>query len=282
MLSVSEENSAPNGQFLNLDNIILPLVCSTVVIACLVNEFLLSSNSPTLYDDVSNWSFVFIKDIIFTYALFLCSIMVTIFSVLVLSSLQATLLAELREQPQRYFLWNYIFLEICLKAIDRLSYYHHHKRQIFFYLVWCTMFAPSICLFDQRIVTLAFKETFLIICALTAVAFFWNLRIQKYLMHKLVSVFIGSYILLTVVTIIVIVFGFPRNIFGLSLVIFAVYGGFLMHIFLFIISTHVFVELTKRGVEDMTHSAIDLFVCTMHIFGRIMIVNSYTFVALKS
>lgn len=282
MLSVSEENIALNGLYFNLDNIILPLVCSTVVIACLVNEFLTSSNSPTLYDDVSNWPFEFIKNIIFTYALFLCSIMITVSSVMVFFSHQATLIAELREQPQRYFLWNYIFLEIGLKAIDRLSYYNHHKRQIFFYFVWCAMFAPSICLFDQRIVTLAFQETFLIMCALTAVAFFWNLSIQKYLMRKLVSVFIGSYILLTVITIIVIVFGFPRNIFGLSLVIFAVYGGFVMHIFLFVISTHVFVELTRRGMEDMTHSAIDLFVCTMHIFGRIMIVNSYTFVALKS
>lgn len=282
MSSVTEENlSTTTGQLINLENCILPLVCLTVIIACSVNKFLSSSNSSTLYDNVKNLPFVFIKQIIYTYVFFLCAILVTFCSVMVLSSHQAGLIAEMRERPHHYFLWNYILLEIALKSIDKLGHFHHPYIHTFFFFVWCAMFAPSICVFDQITVLLAFQETFLIVCALTAVAFLWNLQIQKLLMLKLVNVFLATYILLTVVSVAVIVVGFPRNMFGLSLVIFVVHGGFLIHMFLFITCTHVFVELTRRGTEDVTRGAVDLFVCTMHLFGRIMIVNSYKFVALK-
>lgn len=261
-----------------LENIVLPIVCLVVIIACFIFKFNLCSNVPTLYDDIITWPCEFFRKIMISFILFVFSITVTAYSVIIFSKFQADTIAQMKEEnPRHYILWNYIFLEIILKGIEQFQCSNRRLVKVILYLIWCALFAPSICLFEPNMAYAALQETLLVLCALNTVTFLWSVEHLKCLRRNLVTVLSVIYISLTITSILMIAFGYPKNIFGLILVFLVLHAGFLFHALLFIISTLVFIEFSKLGIGDAISNCIDLYICTMHMFARIMLFDTYTF-----
>lgn len=260
-----------------LENIVLPIVCLVVIIACFIVKFNLCSNVPTLYDDIITWPCEFFQNIILSFILFVFSVTVTAYSVIVFSTFQADTVAQMKENPRHYILWNYIFLEIILKGIEQFQCSNRRSMKVILYLMWCASFAPSISLFELNMAYAALQETLLVLCALNTVTFLWSVENLKCLRRNLATVLSVIYIPLTIASISMIVFGYPKNIFGLILVFLVLHAGFVFHALLFIISTLVFIEFSKLGTGDAISNCIDLYICTMHMFARIMLFDIYTF-----
>lgn len=260
-----------------LENIVLPIVCLVVIIACFIIKFYLCLNVTTLYDDVITWPCEFFRKIMLSFTLFVLSITVTAYSVIIFSTFQADVIAQMKANPHRYVLWNYIFLEILLKRIERFQCSNRRSVKVILYLMWCASFAPSICLFEPNTAYAALQETLLVLCTLSTITFLWSVQNLMILRRNLSTVLSVIYIPLTTVSILMIVFGYPNNIVGLILVFFVLHAGFLFHALLFIISSLVFIEFSKLGTGDAIPNCIDLYICTMHMFARIILFDTYNF-----
>lgn len=254
---------------------VISLLCTVVILVCLLNNFVVCSHSPTLYDEVVRWPHTLLKNIALVYFLLIISAAITYAGVQVFTITFGDVVAIIKENPQRYVFWNYIFLEFTLLLIDAARKLNMQTAKTISYFMWCLMFAPVICLFDLETIDYASKLTALILFTSTVVVYFWNVHLQTYIMRRIVFVMLGIYIPLTASSVLLLIFGFPHNIFGSVIIFLVLHLGFLFYILLFVFSTHIFINFARQGADDFMRNAIELYVCAMHVFGRIMILSTY-------
>lgn len=261
-------------EVISADSIILS-ICVVIILLCVSNNLLVCSHSPTLFDEVARWPFSLLKKIALVYILLTISPLITYTGVLIYTTTFRNVMVILKEDPHRYVFWNYIFLEAVLILIDKARSFNMQITKKLSYFAWCLMFVPIICLFEPKTITYSFKITLLILFTSTIVVYFWSVQYQNYIIRRFVFVMIVVYIFLTSFSILFIIFGFPYNRFGFILICFVLHIGLLFYILLFIFSTHVFISFTREGTDDFIRNVIDMYVCAMHIFGRIMVLNTY-------
>lgn len=252
-------------------------VCFSLSLACLLNNFVFK-HSLTLYEEISrSWSWGNVKLIAIIYFVFTCSLIVPCLIYCCLSKFESVRL-HFTNHSRIDFLLNYICTELTLKLGDKMKCRCGLAKRVVLHVLWCALFAPSMLMFKSDIVILSLKEMIFLLIALTLVVFFWNIQHQRYLMGKLVPVVFVLHIFLTATSVLLIVLGYPHNIFGFTLIYFILHFGFLFYALLFILSTQVSMEFNKTGTQDILENITDLFVCTVHLFARISVLNSFDLV----
>lgn len=254
-------------------SIFVTLCLSTIISSLLYAHFY--AKYETLFSLVLNWETKFQIYILRTYVNSLVAFFITSLTAS-FSSYFPSLLNFLLYHIRSYVIISFVTLELLIKKTNNLSYETQRNEKLFYFVLSSMIPGPFICFFGPELAYRAGYYTIIFVISITIFAYTCSEALHQIVLKNFAVVVLSIFIPISLATALLLSFGYPKNILGLTLILISLEGGFLVYSAMYILSSHLFVFNVLREPFDPIFGAIDIYLCVTNLYYRMLFYLSFT------